>query len=225
MPAPASEASAPEPAPPAPGGARPRRRSEAKRAAILRAALTVFLREGYAGASVDVIAATAGVGKQTVYGHFGDKEALFLAAAEAAGGLLGDTPDAWRSPLPATGDPHADLTAAGVRVLRAVLAPEAAALHRMTIAELARHPRLQELWRANAPRRTVDDLTAYLADRDRDGDLDVPEPAVTAQQFVLLLATEGRVATLHGTLPLPEEEYGRIAARTADLVVRAHRRG
>lgn len=217
---------APTPEPPAapkpPAGRS--RRSEAKREAILRAALDVFLREGFAGASVDVVAATAGVGKQTVYAHFGDKEKLFLAAAEAAGGLLGDTPDAWQSPLPETGDVRADLVAAGVRVLRAVLAPDAAALHRMTIAELARHPELQRLWRDNASRRTLDDLTAYLAERDRAGDLDVPEPATAARQFVLLLATEGRVRTLHGTQPLPEAGYEEIAAETADLVLRAHRR-
>ncbi|WP_433892233.1 TetR/AcrR family transcriptional regulator [Streptomyces sp. CA-111067] len=207
--------------------ASPRRRSPAKRDAILRAALTVFLREGFAGASVDTVAATAGVGKQTVYAHFGDKEKLFLAAAQAAqtsAGLLGDTPEAWPSPLPSTGDPRADLTAAGVRVLRAVLAPDAAALHRMTIAELARHPELQRLWRDNASRQTIDDIAGYLADRDAAGDLDVPEPARAARQFVLLLATEGRVRTLHGTQPLPEAEYARIAAETADLILRAHRR-
>jgi TetR/AcrR family transcriptional repressor of mexJK operon len=221
---PSSPPAAPDPEPaPEPAAGR-RRRSEVKRDAILRAALAVFLREGFAGASVDVVAATAGVGKQTVYAHFGDKEKLFLAAAEAAGGLLGDTPDAWRSPLPATGDARADLTAAGVRILRAVLAPDAAALHRMTIAELPRHPELQRLWRQNAPRRTLEDLAAYLAGRDRAGDLDVPEPALAARQFVLLLATEGRVRTLHGTQALPEEDYTRIAAQTADLILRAHRR-
>jgi TetR/AcrR family transcriptional repressor of mexJK operon len=45
-----------------------------------------------------------------------------------------------------------------------------------------------------------------------------------ARQFVLLLATEGRVRTLHGTQPLPEAEYTGIAAETADLILRAHRR-
>ncbi|UWE07516.1 TetR/AcrR family transcriptional regulator [Actinacidiphila bryophytorum] len=221
---PATDPAAGTAADPAPQPAARPRRSEAKRDAILRAALTVFLREGFAGASVDTVAATAGVGKQTVYAHFGDKEKLFLAAAQAAGGLLGDTPDAWQSPLPATGDPRADLTAAGVRILRAVLAPDAAALHRMTIAELARHPELQRLWRESAPRGTLDDLTAYFAERDRAGDLDVPEPAVAARQFALLLATEGRVRTLHGTQPLPDADYARIAAETADLILRAHRR-
>jgi TetR/AcrR family transcriptional repressor of mexJK operon len=205
---------------PAPAG---RRRSAAKRDAILRAALAVFLREGYAGASVDEIAATAGVGKQTVYGHFGDKEQLFLAVARAAGGMLSDAPEAWRGPLAYGGDVHADLAAAGQRVLRMVLAPDAAALHRLTIAELTRHPELQRLWRDNAPGDVLDDLARYLADRDRDGELAVPEPERAARQFLLLLATEGRVRSLHGAQPLPSAERTRIAEETADLIVRAHR--
>ncbi|MBB5936912.1 TetR/AcrR family transcriptional regulator [Streptomyces zagrosensis] len=61
---------------------RPAGRLSAKREAILRAAVEVFLREGYARASVDAIAEEAGVAKQTVYNHFGDKERLFLAAVE-----------------------------------------------------------------------------------------------------------------------------------------------
>ncbi|HEX5203875.1 MAG TPA: TetR/AcrR family transcriptional regulator, partial [Actinoplanes sp.] len=57
--------------------------SQAKRQAILEAAIETFLHSGYA-ASVDEIAAVAGVGKQTVYRHFHDKQTLFLAAVAAA---------------------------------------------------------------------------------------------------------------------------------------------
>jgi TetR/AcrR family transcriptional repressor of mexJK operon len=52
-------------------------RSARKRTAILDAATTVFLRNGYLGTSMDEIAALAGVSKQTVYKHFTDKESLF----------------------------------------------------------------------------------------------------------------------------------------------------
>ncbi|MFE6779435.1 TetR/AcrR family transcriptional regulator [Streptomyces sp. NPDC057702] len=66
------------------GGAvgRPAGRLAAKREAILRAAVAIFLREGYDRASVDAIAEEAGVSKQTIYNHFGGKERLFLAAVE-----------------------------------------------------------------------------------------------------------------------------------------------
>src|SRR5262249_56151890 len=53
-------------------------RSGRKRRAIMDAATTLFLRQGYPGTSMDQIAARAGVSKQTVYKHFADKERLFV---------------------------------------------------------------------------------------------------------------------------------------------------
>ena len=61
-------------------GRPPQRRREPstrKRRAIIEAATTAFLRNGYLGTSMDEIAALAGVSKQTVYKHFADKERLF----------------------------------------------------------------------------------------------------------------------------------------------------
>ena len=53
------------------------RRIDRSRAAILSGAATVFLRDGYDGASVDDVAREAGVAKRTVYNLFRDKETLF----------------------------------------------------------------------------------------------------------------------------------------------------
>lgn len=55
----------------------------AKRKAILEAAKTLFLSNGYDGSSMDAIAAEAGVSKLTVYSHFTDKEKLFAAAVQS----------------------------------------------------------------------------------------------------------------------------------------------
>ena len=52
---------------------------EATRRAVLAAARSAFGRKGYAQASVDEIAAAAGVTKGAVYHHFSGKEALFRA--------------------------------------------------------------------------------------------------------------------------------------------------
>jgi TetR/AcrR family transcriptional regulator, regulator of autoinduction and epiphytic fitness len=49
---------------------------------ILQGAMQEFLARGYAAASMDRIAAAAGVSKATVYSHFGDKERLFIALVE-----------------------------------------------------------------------------------------------------------------------------------------------
>src|SRR5689334_18399264 len=59
-------------------------RTVAKRRVIAKAATDVFLRHGYVAASMDEVAAVAGVSKQTVYKHFGSKEQLFLAVIHAA---------------------------------------------------------------------------------------------------------------------------------------------
>lgn len=46
---------------------------------ILQGAMQEFLQYGYAGTSMDRVAATAGVSKPTVYSYFRDKEGLFQA--------------------------------------------------------------------------------------------------------------------------------------------------
>jgi AcrR family transcriptional regulator len=55
------------------------RHVEATRRAVLDAARVAFAAKGYAQASVDEIAAAAGVTKGAVYHHFAGKEALFKA--------------------------------------------------------------------------------------------------------------------------------------------------
>jgi AcrR family transcriptional regulator len=63
------------------GNAEPRKRRsatpEARRAAILDAALEEFTARGYEGARLDDVAKRAGIAKGTIYLHFADKEALF----------------------------------------------------------------------------------------------------------------------------------------------------
>ena len=68
---------------------------------ILREARARFTAEGYAAVSMQRIADAAGVNKATLYHHFADKEALFLAVlateldrlhAAVAGGLAGEAP-------------------------------------------------------------------------------------------------------------------------------------
>jgi len=53
--------------------------ADARREAILQQAVEVFADEGFRHADVQVIADRAGVGKGTVYRHFGNKEDLFWA--------------------------------------------------------------------------------------------------------------------------------------------------
>jgi TetR/AcrR family transcriptional repressor of mexJK operon len=195
--------------------------SQAKRQAILDAATAAFLNHGYA-ASVDDIAATAGVGKQTVYRHFGDKQALFLAALAAARQSDEKHP-ATAEASPA--DPARALTRMGEQILAVALSPTVAALHRLTIAEIGKHPELNHHWADTATPYLDEELTGYLRRCHEAGVLDVPDPARAARQFAYLLITEGRVASVYGTKPLAARKRHTIAAEAADLIVRAHRPG
>jgi len=64
---------------------------------ILAAAVEVFARRGFAATDVQEIADKAGVGKGTVYRHFGTKEGLFLAAADRGARQLRAAVDATRT--------------------------------------------------------------------------------------------------------------------------------
>jgi TetR/AcrR family transcriptional repressor of mexJK operon len=191
-----------------------------KRRAILDAAVRLFCALGYARTSVDDIAAEAGVGKQTVYGHFGDKQRLFLAAVEEArAALRADQADL----VTDTGDPRADLTEVGQRILEVALSPTVSALHRLTIAELPHHPELQRAWREGAEPTVDHALVSYLRACHAAGTLSVPDPVRAARQFAYQVITEARVATAYGTLPLAAPVRRDIVARAADLIVRAYR--
>lgn len=78
---------------------------EATRRAVLAAARVAFGAKGYAQASVDEIAAAAGVTKGAVYHHFANKQALFEAVADLAeedacaailAAAAAEAPDTWR---------------------------------------------------------------------------------------------------------------------------------
>ncbi|WP_029135939.1 TetR/AcrR family transcriptional regulator [Nakamurella lactea] len=56
---------------------------EARRRQILDAARTAFARHGYEGATVRVLEEAAGLSRGAIFHHFADKDALFVALAEA----------------------------------------------------------------------------------------------------------------------------------------------
>ncbi|HEX8149871.1 MAG TPA: TetR/AcrR family transcriptional regulator [Pyrinomonadaceae bacterium] len=62
---------------------RRRRRPDERPGEIAAAALELFTRLGYAGTSIDAVAAAAGVTKGAVYHHFDSKERLLLAAVDS----------------------------------------------------------------------------------------------------------------------------------------------
>jgi TetR/AcrR family transcriptional repressor of mexJK operon len=153
--------------------------SAPKHDAILEAARRVFLRAGYS-ASMDLVAAEAGVSKQTVYNHFGSKEGLFRAIVDHVSGELLDVlveRDGARA------DPAATLEAVARRFLNLLLTPSYLALHRMLVAEAPRFPDLAREIYIGGPARAANELAHYLAEESHKGTLAVTDPALAAEQF------------------------------------------
>src|SRR2546423_5546708 len=90
----------------------PYRGHAAKRTNILETASRVFAREGFAGTTIDMIAAEAGVSRQTVYNQIGDKEKVFAAVVKDTTEKANAGPFATLATFPdEPQDPQPELTA------------------------------------------------------------------------------------------------------------------
>ncbi|MGW4204134.1 TetR/AcrR family transcriptional regulator [Streptomyces sp. NPDC004726] len=163
-------------------------RAERKRQAIVTAARTLFLRDGF-GVGMDAIAAEAGVSKVTVYNHFGSKEALFTAViADALDEPVSDeSADALNRLVDAD-----DLRSAFIGTARAWVNAvrgdsEIAALRTLVATELHRFPELAAAWQHGSPTShhpAVADALRALVDRGR---LTIPDLEVATIQLHALL--------------------------------------
>jgi TetR/AcrR family transcriptional repressor of mexJK operon len=167
----------------------------AKRAAILDAAKRMFTQLGFDGASMDQIAAEAGVSKLTVYSHFGDKEGLFAAAVKSH--CDNSLPSSLFEPSPAT--PLRDRLMTIAEAFYAMISsPEAVAGHRILCSpQLASSPLPQLFWEAG-PKRVQSQFAGLLERRIAAGELDIPDVPRAASQFFTLLKGEPHAQLVFG---------------------------
>ena len=142
-----------------------------KRAEILDAARQAFLRSGYEGASMEGIAAAAGVSIMTLYRHAESKDDLFAAVILEA---CDHAPDAH----------HADTTALMQRPLKEVLVevgglfqekltrPDTIALFRIVMVETSRFPHLAEAAYRGFVQSWEDGLDAFFSQRVEFNDVE-----------------------------------------------------
>jgi TetR/AcrR family transcriptional regulator, mexJK operon transcriptional repressor len=186
--------------------------SARKRAAIVAAAQAVFLEVGYGAAGMDEIARRAGVAKQTIYNHFGGKDALF---GEIITRLCDDLLRPLSRPELRAGAPEAALTALGREVMALMLQPSSLALHRLLVAEAPRFPELgRAAWRAGGE-RPVAALAGWLQEQTRQGALAVADAALAAEQFFGLLVGHIQIRALLGIETEPPQAVRDAAVREA----------
>ena len=136
-----------------------RPKDPAKRKAILEAAETLFLRNGYDGSSMDAIAAEAGVSKLTVYSHFTDKETLFAFAVKSK--CEQQIPELLFE-LPAGVPIETVLLNIAHGFHRLINSDESIELHRVLITHGAQNPKMSQMFYDAGPQRLIDGMEQLL---------------------------------------------------------------
>ena len=163
------------------------RRSARKRRAILDAAATTFLRNGYLGTSMDEIAALASVSKQTVYKHFADKESLFSEIVTSTVDEASDRVHSALLELAESGDLERHLRELARRQLGLVMQPQILRLRRLVIGEAGRFPELGRNFYERGPRRTIAGLATLFEGLAARGLLRLEDPRLAAEHFNWLI--------------------------------------
>lgn len=150
---------------------------------VLEGARTVFMRDGFEGASVDDIAQEAGVSKATLYSYFPDKRLLFLEVArmecarQAEEAL--ELTDA-KAPV------REVLTVAARRIVSLVTSEFGQRIFRVCVAESDRFPELGRAFYESGPQLLRARLCDYLRAARNRGELRIEDVELAADQFAEL---------------------------------------
>ncbi|MFE4259761.1 TetR/AcrR family transcriptional regulator [Streptomyces sp. NPDC056883] len=133
--------------------------------AALRAARELLAEVGYAGVTMDSIAARAGVGKAAIYRRFGSKAELLFAA-----GVHGMDIE----PPPDTGSLHEDIAAMARLIRDRLSAPAARVVTPALMLEMSRDSALVARFQSTFIAQEQRDLAAILGRAEARGELPGP---------------------------------------------------
>ncbi len=181
---------------------------------ILQGAMQEFLVNGYAGTSMDKVAAAAGVSKATVYSHFQDKEGLFKALIEQR------TRKKFQSffgKQSLEGEPRIILRQLAVKGLAQMAEDtEHRALMRVIIGESGRFPKLAQVCVLYMMKPMFDTLSQFL---NYHPELNIRDPEAAARIFLgALVHFHITQEVLHGKDILPMTN-DRLIDSLVDLIL------
>ena len=187
-----------------------------RRAAILRAAIDVFGREGYARASVDEIARLAGVAKPTLYSRFSDKATLFVEAVACAAALSNDrVVDVIDATSTHPENLRSELEHLGTALVGCAMHADGATVIRLQMTEHAAFGQAFDKIRADGRDRILDRLAGKLAQLAVTGQLHLTDPQRSARHFLALVSDEALARSGYGTTVLTGDD---VAGPVADAV-------
>ena len=176
---------------------------EDRREMILDVASDIFLKEGYASASMSTIAARLGGSKGTLYNYFKSKEELFAAYVqrhcEFHRGQVGQL-------LLEEGEARTVLTHFARRYLRVFTTEQTLQNWRVISAESAKSPEMGRLFYESGPLQGARLLANYLQKAVDRGELKIEDTMRAAHQLTSLIHGRMIKARLLNYLPVPTDE-------------------
>lgn len=189
---------------------------------VIEGARTVFMREGYEGASVDEIARDAGVSKATLYSYFPDKQHLFLAVLESECAQQAEL-----EILLGEGDLGVEATLHVIckTLITFFLSNFGQDMFRVCVAEAQRFPELGRVFYDSGPRKWGRKIALYLDSPRARAVLEIEDSLLAADQLAQLCRADLMLKVLFGIeKDPPEAEIDRIAAEAVKTFLARYRR-
>ncbi|MBT1444920.1 TetR/AcrR family transcriptional regulator [Shewanella sp. JM162201] len=195
-------------------------RTEQKRQAILEAAIELFCGQGFPNTSMDEVARLAGVSKQTVYSHYGNKDDLFIAAIEAKCVMHDITPEM----LADISNPQRVLRHFAQRFGEMIVSGEALTVYRACVSQADTHPEISRLYFAGGPGVMLILLGDFFRRVEEAGAYRFGNPRHAATRLCLMLFGERRLRMELGLAPEDtDDERREYLNATVDMFLAAAR--
>ncbi len=200
-----------------------RPKDSAKRELILSAAETAFFAQGFSAATIERIAADAGVSKVTVYGHFGDKETLFEAVVTREADQI---KAAVAQLVTADLSLEQSLINLGEVFIGFVLSPRIINFDRLLVAEAVKNPGLAKRFMTAGPHQIKRLLETIIARGVQSGELTVPDLPKAAEDMAGLWFGMAKMEAQMGLLgALPPDIISARVRHGVMVFLRAYARG
>lgn len=170
-------------------------RREARRRAMLVAALELFTEKGYGATSLSEVVKRSGGSLSTLYDLFGNKAGLFRAIVEHRCSQVTEhltAPDIMDRPV------EEALSSFAYNLVHHTLDDQTVADMRAIVAECGQFPALGEMLFESGPERGQALMAEYLGEQTRRGRIKTENPRQAAEDFCALVCGEARFRALFG---------------------------
>jgi len=187
-----------------PSASRATSKGLARRDKIVDTATDLFLAQGYDAVTIDEVVRVVGGSKTSVYKTFGGKEGLL---SESVQQMCTNFLIAFNQLDVSRLGPADGLRVLGATLMRTLLEDRHIAFQRLIIAVSGRFPELARVWFESGPGRSRAAIAAFIAAKQRSGELRPVAPDILAIQFHDMIVTNALYRALMGEKPAwPEVE-------------------